>query len=279
MTGCSHPHLVLAESGHWYVVKSIKNPQHRRVLINEVMAAQLLGLTGISRPGWAFVTLDEAIVTTHPSFSLQSGLHFGSAVPLRPAYRSIRDQISPWLFLRVVNKEDFISVLVFDIWVDHRDGRQAVFAALPGRRLHALMIDNGFTFGFDGFEWQMGNGLAYKEYPLARGFYNSEGTSAIFEGAISRISDLTKKDLISIVKSVPAAWVQSDSAALVALVEQLLRRKEILRELVDNWRRRYKERGAHCARPCRIHPSFKDTHWPAPYVKTSKTHFKSEARC
>ena len=40
MRGGAQAHLLEADDGKWYVVKFRNNPQHRRVLVNEVLGCQ-----------------------------------------------------------------------------------------------------------------------------------------------------------------------------------------------------------------------------------------------
>ena len=50
MRGGAQAHLLEADDGHWYVVKFRNNPQHRRVLVNELLASKLLAYLRISAP-------------------------------------------------------------------------------------------------------------------------------------------------------------------------------------------------------------------------------------
>ena len=50
MSGRTHADMVLADDG-LYVVKWKENPQHRRVLINELIAAKLLRHLNVASPG------------------------------------------------------------------------------------------------------------------------------------------------------------------------------------------------------------------------------------
>src|ERR1039458_10482114 len=42
MRGGAQSHLMEADDGQWYVVKFRNNPQHHRVLVNELLASRLL---------------------------------------------------------------------------------------------------------------------------------------------------------------------------------------------------------------------------------------------
>jgi hypothetical protein len=42
MRGGAQAHLLEAEDGRYYVVKFVNNPQHRRILVNELIASEFL---------------------------------------------------------------------------------------------------------------------------------------------------------------------------------------------------------------------------------------------
>ena len=50
MRGGAQSHLLEADDGHWYVVKFRNNPQHRRILVNELLASVFLRLSQNLRP-------------------------------------------------------------------------------------------------------------------------------------------------------------------------------------------------------------------------------------
>ena len=54
MRGGAQSHLLEADDGRWYVVKFRNNPQHRRILINEMLSAVFLDYLKISAPVIAF---------------------------------------------------------------------------------------------------------------------------------------------------------------------------------------------------------------------------------
>ena len=50
MRGGAQAHLLEGADGHFYVVKFLNNPQHRRILVNEWIASVFLDYLGISAP-------------------------------------------------------------------------------------------------------------------------------------------------------------------------------------------------------------------------------------
>ena len=51
MRGGAQAHLLEADDGHWYVVKFRNNPQHRRILVNELLCSSVAGLSEDLRAG------------------------------------------------------------------------------------------------------------------------------------------------------------------------------------------------------------------------------------
>ena len=163
MRGGAQAHLLEADDGHWYVVKFRNNPQHRRILVNELAASALLGYLKIAVPETALTSKIEAsFLEANPEVHLtlgtrhiavEPGWHFGSRYPGDPARTAVYDFLPDALLPKVANLDDFRAILVFDKWVANADGRQCVFyRALLERgagahpRLVARMIDHGFAF-------------------------------------------------------------------------------------------------------------------------------------
>src|SRR4051812_25159832 len=59
MRGGAQAHLIEAADGHFYVVKFLNNPQHRRILVNEWIASIFLEYLNISTPAAAIVRVSE----------------------------------------------------------------------------------------------------------------------------------------------------------------------------------------------------------------------------
>ena len=94
MRGGAQAHLLEADDGHSYVVKFRNNPQHRRILVNELVASTLLGYLQISTPETGLIRLDAGFLTANPDLHLtlgsrriavEPGWHFGSRYPGDPA--------------------------------------------------------------------------------------------------------------------------------------------------------------------------------------------------
>jgi len=87
MRGGAQAHLMRCSDGHYYVVKFQNNPQHRRILVNEMLGTRLAARLGLPTTPAAIVEVPEelirltpglAVEMPHSSIPCQPGLQFGS---------------------------------------------------------------------------------------------------------------------------------------------------------------------------------------------------------
>src|SRR5215469_10711694 len=135
MRGGAQAHLLEADDGNWYVVKFRNNPQHHRILANELISSVLLGYLKIAVPEFAVIEITREFLEANREVYMQigsrrieveAGWHFGSRYPGDPARCAIYDFLPDALLAQVVNREDFRAILVFDKWASNADGRQCV---------------------------------------------------------------------------------------------------------------------------------------------------------
>src|SRR5678815_1409410 len=90
MRGGAQAHLLEVDDGHWYVVKFRNNPQHRRILVNELIASVLLEYLRITAPPTALIHVTADFLQANPDACLtlgsrrvpvEPGWHFGSRYP------------------------------------------------------------------------------------------------------------------------------------------------------------------------------------------------------
>src|SRR5712692_10951668 len=66
MRGASQPHLIRCDDGENYIVKFQGNPQHVRVLANEMLASRLASLIGLPIPLPAFIEVPGELLARSP---------------------------------------------------------------------------------------------------------------------------------------------------------------------------------------------------------------------
>jgi hypothetical protein len=240
MRGGSCPWLVRCDDGNFYIVKFQSNPQHIRVLANEMFAGQLADLIQLPAAKPAFVEIPDALCAlasrarAPAGDALQacvSGPHFGSRFPGDPASVFVIDFL-PDRLLRKTGNLAFLGAFVFDKWTCNCDGRQMIFVrplADSNAAYEPLLIDQGFCFN-DG-DWSFPDGPARHFFPR-RVVYESVRGLESFEPFLSRIEGLKRSQLEACARLIPQQWCGSDAAELLRLAEALYLRRMKLRQLV-----------------------------------------------
>ncbi len=267
MRGGANAHLMLAADDAYYVVKFRNNPQHPRVLVNELVCYVLLAYLQLPVPDWEIVEVPAGLIELSPELVMEAGrserrceagLHFGSRYPVDPLRQAVYDYLPLSLLRVVLNADSFCGMLAFDKWVSNANGRQAVFfrdrarrwlPAVGGgrtgsmrshasRRLDvsprslvyvATMIDHGFAF--EAQNWSFSDSPERGLYSR-REVYEHVGGFADFEPWLDRIRNCSSNVLDDVYKKVPPEWHGGDWDSLEALLEQLYRRRSRVPELV-----------------------------------------------
>jgi hypothetical protein len=246
MRGGAQSHLLEADDGHWYVVKFRNNPQHRRILVNELLAGVFLEYLQIAAPESALIQVTPDFLADNPEVHLtlgtrrievDPGWHFGSRYPGDPRRTAVYDFLPDALLSNVANLEDFRAALVFDQWVGNADGRQAIFframlrgaagEAAPG--FVARMIDQGFAF--NGPHWDFPESPLQGLYPR-RQVYESIRSLADLEPWLELVTNFPEEVIDSAWKRTPAAWIQGDEDALEQLLGRLYERRKRVPDLI-----------------------------------------------
>jgi hypothetical protein len=255
MRGGAQAHLLEADDGKFYVVKFQNNPQHRRILVNEMIAAEILTHLQIASPEYQIVRLSREFLAANPDVYLQTGTRrvpvepgwqFGSRHPGNPDTLAIYDFIPDALLGQVANADQFRAVLVFDRWTGNADGRQSVFfraqlkdwLAQPGvpprkQGFVALMIDHGFVF--NGPHWNFPESALTGLYPR-RMVYQTVRSLGDFEPWLSRVLNFPAEVIDKALRQMPPEWIAGDEAELEKMLEGLLRRTRRLPELLRGCR-------------------------------------------
>jgi hypothetical protein len=258
MRGGAQSHLMEADDGHFYIVKFQNNPQHRRVLVNELIGSVFLKYLQISTPETALIQLSDEFLRNTDEISIQlgtqkiavkSGWHFGSRHPGDPAQMAVYDFIPDTLLYQVNNLSDFLGVLVLDKWACNTDGRQAVFFRarirdwLPsgGGKVHpmklgfvAIMVDQGFEF--NGPHWDFPESPVQGLYSRKLVYENVKSLSD-FEPWLDQVIHFPEDVVDQAFKQIPPEWIDGEEEELERMLEKLLRRRKRLPDLLSDSRR------------------------------------------
>jgi hypothetical protein len=244
MRGGAQSQLMLGADGNLWVVKFQNNPQHLRVLANELIATRLAEAAGLTVPATDVVEVSEWLIANTPGMHVEpargqaerycAGLQFGSRFigGLMPG--QVVDYLPEQQLNEVRNLAEFAGMLALDKWTGNCNGRQAVFDRRPReRKYRATFIDQGFCFNAG--EW------SFPDSPL-RGVYARNQVYArvtgwpSFEPWLSRIESIEPATLWRIAEMVPPEWYGGDPAAIEQLMEKLLARRNRVRELIMSFR-------------------------------------------
>jgi len=229
--------------GHFYVVKFRNNPQHMRVLANELLATRLAESAGLPVPVTDVVEVGDWLVEHTPELNIQlsgstipcqPGLQFGSRYVVNPIEGQIFDYLPMELLERVRNLETFAGMLVVDKWTGNANGRQATFwRKMRERKYTVTFIDQGYCFNAG--EW------TFPDSPL-RGVYVRNEVYARVQGWeslepwLSRIEKMDDDVIWTAAGEVPPEWYENDWGALESLTKRLLERRAMVRDLITAFR-------------------------------------------
>ena len=243
MRGGAQSQLMLGADGDLWVVKFQNNPQHLRVLANELIATRLAEAAGLTVPATDVVEVTQWLIANSRGMVIElphgksepyaPGLQFGSRF-LGGLPGQVVDYLPEQRLAEVRNVHEFAGMLALDKWTGNCNGRQAVFDRRPRERHYrATFIDQGFCFNAG--EW------TFPDSPL-RGVYQRNCVYAhvsgwqSFEPWLTRIEEMPPEKLWAIAEMVPSEWYTGDISALERLMEKLLARRTRVRELVGSFR-------------------------------------------
>ena len=244
LRGGAQAHLLRASDGACYVTKFQNNPQHIRVLANEMLATNLGRALGLPMPRVEVIEVSDWLIEHTEDLRISLG---GAKIPCRSGKQlgslyvgcespgMTFDYLPGELLQRVVNIGDFPGFL---FWTSGpataMDGRQSSAKALRRQRHSATFIDQGYCFNAS--EW------SFPDYPL-RGVYANncvyEGVMGweAFEPALSQSRRDGSHTIWRCAADIPEEWYEGDRDGLNRLVEALHHRRGAIRKLITEFRR------------------------------------------
>lgn len=248
MRGGAQSHLMRAKDGHFYVVKFQNNPQHLRVLANELLATRLAERIGLPVPGAEIIEVSQWIVENTPELNLQyagqtlpcrPGLQFGSRYVADPLQAQIFDYLPESMLERVRNLDTFAGMLALDKWTGNANGRQAVFWKKGRDRKYAVtFIDQGYCFNAG--EWSFPDSALRGVYSRNSVYARITGWGS-FEPWLSRIETFDPHLLRQLAEDIPPEWCGGDWEPLEKLTGELVLRRAKVRDLITAFRNSSRE--------------------------------------
>jgi hypothetical protein len=242
MRGGAQSHLMRCSDGHYYVVKFQNNPQHRRILVNELLGTKLAARLGLPTVPVAIIDVSEELIRLTPELAMElpraripclPGPQFGARYPGDPREMTLHDFLPDEQLREVGNLHEFAGMLVFDKWTCNTNGRQTVFFNKQHQtavRYEARMIDQGFCFNAG--EWNFPDAPLRGLYARNRVYLGVTGMES-FGPWLARVEkSISERVLDEISREIPPAWYEDDQDALFGLLEQLHRRRPRVPDLI-----------------------------------------------
>jgi hypothetical protein len=246
MRGGAQSHLMRCSDGYYYVVKFQNNPQHCRILVNELLGTKLAARLGLPTVPVAIVEVSEELIRLTPELAMemprsripcQPGPQFSSRYPGDPRLLTLHDFLPDERLREVENLHEFAGLLVFDKWTCNTNGRQTVFfneknEAGDQAAVHyeMRMIDQGFCFNAG--EWNFPDaplrGL-YARNRVYQGITGMESFAPWLERVENHMSERVRDEVS---REIPPAWYEDDYDALLRLLEQIHRRRPRVPDLI-----------------------------------------------
>ena len=244
MRGGAQSQLMVGADSRLWVVKFQNNPQHLRVLANELIATRLAEAIGLPVPATDVIEVTDWLIENTSDLYVErsagkrercrAGLQFGSQYVGGDQTRHVVDYLPEQELRAVKNVGAFAGVLALDKWTGNCNGRQAVFSRRARERgYRATFIDQGFCF----------NAAAWDFPDVAkRGVY---GRNLVYDGVtgwesfepwLSRIETIANETLWGIADAVPPEWYDRDLNAMERLMTMLLERRTEVRGLIGAFR-------------------------------------------
>jgi hypothetical protein len=243
MRGGAQAHLMRAADGHFYVVKFQNNPQHVRVLANELLATRLAERLGLPVPRPEVIEVGEWLIQHTPELTIElagqslrcrPGLQFGSRFVVDPLEGQVFDYLPETMLDRVRNLESFAGMLALDKWTCNANGRQAAFWRKGRERKYtAAFIDQGYCFNAG--EWSFPDGPLRGVFARNAVYAGVRGWQS-FAPWLESIEQMEDSALWACAEEVPPEWYGSDWEALEKLMATLLERRARVRELITGFR-------------------------------------------
>jgi hypothetical protein len=244
MRGGAQSQLMLGADGKLWVVKFQNNPQHMRVLANELIVTRLALAAGLTVPGSDVFEVTDWLIDNTPDMHIElqhgqrekycAGLQFASQFVGGLMPGQVVDYLPEQQLDEVRNIEEFAGILAVDKWTGNCNGRQAVFDRKPReRRYRATFIDQGFCFNAG--EWTFPDSPLRGVYARNQVYTGVNGWGS-FEPWLSRIETMDAEAIWAVAEIVPPEWYGGDTSVIEGLIDQLLARRGLVRELICSFR-------------------------------------------
>jgi hypothetical protein len=243
MRGGAQAQLMRAADGHFYVVKFQNNPQHLRVLANELLATRIAERVGLPVPATEIIQVETWLINNTPELTVETGLRpvpcapglqLGARYVCDPAEAQVFDYLPESMLDKVKNRRAFGGMLAVDKWLGNANGRQAVFYKRAREQKYSVsFIDQGYCFNAG--EWDFPDSPLRGVYARNKVYEEISGWES-FEPWLSCIEKFDPEWVREIAEGIPPAWYEHDWGALKKLTDEIVARRSKVRDLVTAFR-------------------------------------------
>ena len=233
----SHTHLMLCANNLLYVVKPLDtiDKLRRRQLMAGFLAMRLARLVGLPVPEAAIVEIPKFLSnTTQELAQIMASNTRSSYHPAAPYGGNLDGKklfdILPDAYLTSLsNVSSFAQLLTLDQWCSHLGSPKVVFYRSANLNYTMEVINRSRSFS--------GSDLNFHDHPQ-NGVYNFKAVYRHLQGWDSFEPFLTSLILTSpdalwqLTRNLPFGWSEDYARDLDALVEGLLRRRSLIRQLI-----------------------------------------------
>jgi hypothetical protein len=214
LSGESNAVLVRASDGLLYVIKMMDGLKGPNVLANEALGNELGKYLGLSVPDWRPIELSEAFIEKYLLMHWTGseswldrpgpGLYFGSLAVGQDDHESVLKELPENWHSRIVNRKDFVGMLLLDLWANQIGPRNAILVnSCDQTKVTAIFIDNSRMFGgFWGIEEQRRGIALFHD----RRVYADLDVNRIFNGWLQKAIAMDEKMLLQLATVVPSQW-------------------------------------------------------------------------
>lgn len=193
--------LVRGEDGRYFVQK-FHDLDDTTSLFNEAFGCQLGHALGLSVPAWAELIDKETPMTDGGSARRGPRSCFGSAL----VTGEIFEALPGGRYCSAENVQEAYRWLLFDLWCNHTDSRQAVFQARSPRTFRIYFVDHDQMFSPDD-NASLPKKIARARYLDARIYKGySEVVAHDLRQFANRIRNLNQRVIDGLANTLPATW-------------------------------------------------------------------------
>jgi hypothetical protein len=245
MRGATQVHLLKASDGHRYAVKFSNNPLHRRILVNELIASEIIRHLRISTPESVIIQVTEGFLRDNPDVYLELGVerkpvtpgfHFGFRYPFDVDDAAVYDFLPDALINTIVDAGDLLGKYVVDRWLANSNATQSIFFRKPcegqGNVSRFAMECIGFGGAFDGECWRFTDSSSFA-MDCRPQVYQDVDSIGSFQPWLSAIAQFLESVVEDIRERIPEEWLEGDDAGqLSTMVDELLSRRTKITDLL-----------------------------------------------